>query len=240
MSREEYMKQLAFLLQDIPEDEKREALDWYEDYFDEAGPEIEEEIIRTLGSPEKVAAIIKDGLRGRDPEAGEYTESGYQDSRFREDDKVPGPVKVSLKKEKKGNYTYDESGVEPGRKRSRGEILLIIMICIVALPVLFGLLGSVFGIVGGALGVAVAIAVTIPVCLIAALIAGIVCIGVGIAQVFISPGAGLVCLGGGLLSLAGGILLLILCVQFFGRFVPWVVRRLTEICGRLFRREGRV
>ena len=73
MSRTEYMKQLAYLLQDVPDNEKEEALSWYEDYFDEAGPEKEQEVIQTLGSPERVAAIIKDGLNGGNDEAGEYT-----------------------------------------------------------------------------------------------------------------------------------------------------------------------
>ena len=34
MSRTEYMKQLAYLLQDVPDNEKEEALSWYEDYFE--------------------------------------------------------------------------------------------------------------------------------------------------------------------------------------------------------------
>ena len=64
MSREEYMKQLSFLLQDIPENEREEALAYYEDYFEEAGEGQERQVAATLGSPEKVAAMIKEGLAG--------------------------------------------------------------------------------------------------------------------------------------------------------------------------------
>ena len=37
MNRKEFMRQLELLLSDISEDERREALDYYESYFDEAG-----------------------------------------------------------------------------------------------------------------------------------------------------------------------------------------------------------
>ncbi len=41
MTRKEFMQELAFLLQDINEDERKEALLFYENYFDEAGLENE-------------------------------------------------------------------------------------------------------------------------------------------------------------------------------------------------------
>lgn len=41
MTRQEYMQQLAALLAAMPEAERRDALDYYEEYFDAAGPEKE-------------------------------------------------------------------------------------------------------------------------------------------------------------------------------------------------------
>ena len=37
MNREEYMKQLEYLLQDVPDSEREEALAYYQDYFEDAG-----------------------------------------------------------------------------------------------------------------------------------------------------------------------------------------------------------
>ena len=65
MNRKEFMDQLAYLLSDISEEERREALDYYEGYFEEAGKENEEQVIKRLGSPEKVAAEVKSNLYGR-------------------------------------------------------------------------------------------------------------------------------------------------------------------------------
>lgn len=61
MNRAEYMRELAYLLQDLPDGEKEEALQYYEDYFDDAGPEKEAQVIGELGSPERLAAIIREG-----------------------------------------------------------------------------------------------------------------------------------------------------------------------------------
>lgn len=61
MTRQEYMKQLAALLAAMPEAERRDALDYYEEYFDAAGPEKEAQTIQELGSPQNVAEKIWEG-----------------------------------------------------------------------------------------------------------------------------------------------------------------------------------
>ena len=61
MTRQEYMQQLAALLAAMPEAERRDALDYYEEYFDAAGPEKEAQTIQELGSPRNVAEKIWEG-----------------------------------------------------------------------------------------------------------------------------------------------------------------------------------
>ena len=77
MNREEFMAKLKALLGDIPAEEREEALQYYEDYFDDAGADNEAEVIRELESPQRVAAMIKNDLKhtGND---GEFTENGYE------------------------------------------------------------------------------------------------------------------------------------------------------------------
>ena len=45
MNRIEFMTELAALLQDVPVEERREAMQYYNDYFDDAGEENEEQVI---------------------------------------------------------------------------------------------------------------------------------------------------------------------------------------------------
>ena len=62
MNKEEFLKRLDELLQDIDAVEREEALNYYQDYFEDAGSIHEQEIISELESPEKVAQMIKEGL----------------------------------------------------------------------------------------------------------------------------------------------------------------------------------
>ena len=59
LDRQEFMRQLEQLLLFVPIQEKEEALQYYNDYFEDAGPEREQEVIASLGSPEKIAENIK-------------------------------------------------------------------------------------------------------------------------------------------------------------------------------------
>ena len=79
MNRYDFMRQLEMLLSDITPNERKEALQFYNDYFDDAGAENEQNVIKALGSPAKVAASIKADLTGNGT-AGEFTETGYKDS----------------------------------------------------------------------------------------------------------------------------------------------------------------
>lgn len=84
MTRDEFMKELAYLLQDIQDEDKDDAVQYYTDYFEEAGPDKEAEVIQELGSPERIAAIIRADIARHLESGGEFTEQGYQDERFRD------------------------------------------------------------------------------------------------------------------------------------------------------------
>lgn len=72
MTKYEFLGDLSRLLSDLSEEERNEALQYYEDYFADAGRDQEQSVIRELESPEKIAAKI----RGTDTEDVQYGESG--------------------------------------------------------------------------------------------------------------------------------------------------------------------
>ena len=86
MNKIEFMRQLERLLQNISEQERQEALQYYGDYFDDAGPENEQAVLEALGNPARVAENIRrdlygagygDGYEVRKPVTGrELTEYG--------------------------------------------------------------------------------------------------------------------------------------------------------------------
>ncbi|RKI30680.1 DUF1700 domain-containing protein [bacterium 1xD8-6] len=59
MNKEIFLRELRRFLADIPEEEREQALTYYEDYFEDAGPENEQKVIQELGSPIDVAKQIK-------------------------------------------------------------------------------------------------------------------------------------------------------------------------------------
>jgi Predicted membrane protein len=59
MNRSEFFKKLEQGLSRVSAEERSSALDYYNEYFDDAGPEKEQEVIEELGSPAQIAARIK-------------------------------------------------------------------------------------------------------------------------------------------------------------------------------------
>lgn len=94
MNRIEFMTELAALLQDVPAEERRDAMKYYNDYFDDAGEENEQKVIEELESPVKVAATIKADLEGSSKEYDEYTENVYQPKE--EPPRTNGTLKIVL------------------------------------------------------------------------------------------------------------------------------------------------
>ncbi|MDO4289160.1 MAG: DUF1700 domain-containing protein [Eubacterium sp.] len=59
MNRAQFLAALKRHLRSLPEEERSSALEYYTEYFDEAGSAREAEIIAELGSPAKLAAQIR-------------------------------------------------------------------------------------------------------------------------------------------------------------------------------------
>ena len=108
MNRIEFMTELAALLQDVPIEERRDAMKFYNDYFDDAGEENERQVVEELESPAKVAATIKADLGSFAREHGEFTETGYTDSRFDHKDMPAG------RGEQESSYQYGQNGYGSG------------------------------------------------------------------------------------------------------------------------------
>lgn len=75
MNRAAFMQQLESLLQNISPAERQEALQYYSDYFDDAGVENEEEVIENLGSPASIAENIINDLNGTDTSGWQQTKT---------------------------------------------------------------------------------------------------------------------------------------------------------------------
>ena len=78
MRREMFLKQLDYLLQDIDEKDRQDALDYYRDYLDEAGIGPTDDVGTLLESPEQIAFSIRTSLNGNVDEQIEISEQGFK------------------------------------------------------------------------------------------------------------------------------------------------------------------
>ena len=234
MNRVEFMQQLERLLMDIPENDRLDAIAYYNDYFDEAGAENEAQVIRELGSPEKVAATIKTDLNSSGNVEAEYTEHGYEDGRDGVNTNTPATQKAFSQEKKKRDF----------------PLALIIILVIFASPILVGigggLLGVVLGVLGAIFGIIVAVIVTVfsvavamLACGIACVVAGAALIVVGLMRAVISGVEGLVLVGVGGITFALGVLFTILFVWCAFKWLPALFRWTIDLIQRLFSRRER-
>lgn len=241
MRRKEFMDQLESLLRDISDSERQEALAYYNSYFDDAGEENESQVIQELGSPGKIAAIIKADLAEGSREYGEYTEQGYQDNRVNTEDK--SPQVYGSRAQSEGQSRARRGYQAPVRKEGKGNLVLLIIILIFASPFLLAAAATILSIILGIAGLAVGVLAGLAGGIIAAIICGVVFIVVGAIQCATNPGLGLLEIGGGLLSLAVGAVLLLVFLVLILKFIPWLLRKVVAICQSLVnkgrRKEGK-
>lgn len=62
MTKTEYMKELSRRLRPLPKEDFQKAIDYFEEYFADAGPENEAQVIEDLGTPEFAARQLVTNL----------------------------------------------------------------------------------------------------------------------------------------------------------------------------------
>lgn len=247
MKRDDFINELERLLTDIPEGDRIDAIEYYYDYFDEAGVENEQKVIRELGSPERVAQTIKEnlGVTG-------YSESRDYDKRggYGEQGDYSAPNDYSAPEEREKSYQnhndtehygeiYEQSSsTEQGTKsEKKTSWILIAIIAVLTFPlwigVVAGLFGGLIGLIAGTFGVVIGLLASG----FGLVVGGLACFGAGIAQLFVTQFEGLAVMGVGAILTAIGLLMVLLLVWLTGKWIPALVKLIVNACGKLFHRS---
>ena len=256
MNRYEFMEQLEQLLSDITPNERNEALQFYNDYFDDAGAENEQDVINALGSPAKVASTIKADLTGN--ATGEFTETGYQDfyDKGQEIVKYGQIVRGQNESGQAQGSTYQwganqgNAGQSEGYQRgsyrngnngkrgmSGGQIALIVVLCIFAAPILIPVAATILSLLVAFAAVLFAVFISVAAVAFAMVVVGVVLFIVGIVKLFAAPFGGLCLAGTGLVCAGIGILFMILSVWICSIVIPAVVRGIVTVCRMPFKKR---
>ena len=225
MNRAQFMEQLKKLLSDISEEERQEALDYYESYFDDAGEDQEAEVIRELGSPGKVAAIIKEDLKSSSQNYGEFTETGFQDERMDDNRQMP--------------QSRAGRGYHAERKGGRASVILVLIFLVFISPLIKGAVGGVLGFVVGLALLPFLIVFGIGAAVVGLFIAAVAVIGAGVGTCFSAPPFGVLIIGLGLILFALALVGLVFLKWAATCALPAVLRKFTDFCCRIVNRGGK-
>ena len=165
MNRREFMKSLREQLSDMLDVEREEALEYYEDYLNDAGISDDDIVPDSLGTPESIVENIKKSMQN--PEVD-----------FMQDEKHAENPPSSKVRKKMSNL-------------SNTEWILIIVLLVVTSPVwgsvAIGAGGSVIGLVAGIAGIFIGMAALG----IGLMAGGFACVVAGLTSLIGFPGEGL-------------------------------------------------
>ena len=180
MNRTEFMRQLESLLQNISATEREEALQYYNEYFNDAGPENEQSDASQTAQAQVVSPQKKEGM-------------------------------------------------------STGMIVLIVILCILASPVILGVASAGIGVAAGLIAAWLGLIVGFGATAAALILILIALVVAGIISLFTHPFVGMGLIGAGLICGGVGLLFLMLTVAMAGIATP-------AICcwiGGLFQKRGK-
>lgn len=253
MNRIEFMETLSRLLMDIPEEDRIDALKYYNDYFDDAGSENEQKVIEELESPEKVAMKIKADREDTEDSKATGTEKAtgenaaysgtkeqndrenayqyYQEDTYREE-------KDNKIYQDNGTYDYEESrGNKPWTNKWL-KWAMIIAIVVIGLPIVIPLGIGLVALIAGIVIAVFCVFAAIVIAFVSVAVVGIILFAMGIGCLFANPGVALAVFGAGLIVMVIGAIGTVIGVRLCTIVFPGIVRGIVYILRKPFHRKA--
>lgn len=222
MNRKEFLRKLQLELYKLPRHEIDDAIAYYNEYFEEAGEDQEQAVIKELGTPSKIATQIKadyavrqlesmESNRGNRAGGGNAGNAGYGGSGYNEgagsgsrNDKAPGKLSAAW---------WVVIGIVGG-----------IFAAPVAIPVAFALAALLIGLFIGIIAILFACMVTAIVLIVLSIVAVIV----GLTLLATSAPLALLVIGMGLMGISLMALLTVGIVALTNVFFRFIARKHRE------------
>ena len=229
MNRTEFMSALEKRLMPLDAEDREDALRYYDELFDEAGPIDEQKILDDLGGPEVIARqILSDN--GIDPDGRpEY----MLDEAVRQGQNTQNNQNAYQQNAQGRPQGFTENIRNDVNNLSNPtKIVLIIAIIIVTAPIWGSVVGTLFGVLGGLIGISIGLVAAFSAAGVALTVAGII-------YLFQIPPVGLLVLGIGMIVLALDILLIIPLVKWtFTTLIKLIKWAVDTIKGFINKRNG--
>lgn len=213
MNKEQFLKELESLLLDINDFDREEAIEYYRNYFEDAGIENEESIIKELGSPQKIASMIKDSLNGQFDDSIEIGNEGIKADKYEDKNEVQNVKKKTIM-DKGDKFIF---------------IILLLALFIPFTAIFGGVLGTILPILMFFFGFWILMVVFY--------VIGAGCIASGILSIASTLGASLIGIGIGLILIVLGNLVGKIASWFFKTVIPSICSWIKQMFNRLTNRE---
>ena len=237
MNRIDFMRRLELLLSDLPENERREAVQYYNDYFNDAGVQNEEEVLESLGTPEEVAGSIREGLREEAREKGEFSEKGFKQEPDKKENEVLSRKQDGQKQEKKdAGDRYRTEGRKKGMSAS--AVALIVICCLVASPVLIPLAITLIVVLAVLGAVFISLVLVFLLVGVVCIVSGVIAFFGSLTELFLAPASAVMGIGMSLIAVGAGILLTMLLVFVISKIFPAAFCKTADWVSSLFHKKG--
>ena len=204
MTRKEYMEQLKKYLKRLPKEDYDNAIEYFSEYFDEAGPENEQQVMEELGQPKEAAReLLLNLLQESVGDSKDITEE--KTAALPAAGSYYGDNSHAHSRTDSGNLSTTGYSTSAGKKRSPGKIILLAFLVICASPVSIALLFA-------GLAVLAAVIFSMAVTGVSAIAGGIVLTGFGMTLIARSLAAACMMVGSGFLMAGAGILVGVLTI----------------------------
>lgn len=209
MTKGEFMRELDRHLSRISENEKKDAMEYYADYFAEAGITDDMLVPGSLGTPKEVAEQIiseSSGMNNNSAGEGTYYSSNVNGQRD----------------------TFSTQQAGGSGEKDNTKLILAVVLIVVFSPVWIGLLSGIGGLAIGFFAALVGLVIGF----------GCAAVALIIAAFMASSAAGSVLLVGiGLLFASLTLGCLGLLVMYCGQFIPWAVKEIISLVKNLLGRK---
>lgn len=205
MNRSEYLRILSERITSLPRDEYNNIMEYYTEYFEEAGEGNDEKVIEELGRPEALAEKIISESTDKNVQGNMGYNAGT--------DQSCNPEIGMVYNQKVPDYypQPEKAGLSTGWK---------VFILIITFPIWIGIVAAIGGVIFGFCAA-----------MIACIGAGIATLVAGLAVVATSSGASLLFIGGGFLAITVALCLLMAVVGMgtgIVKFIKWLFGNKTE------------
>lgn len=155
MNKYDFLSRLRNALSSLPQEERDAAMNYYEEFFSDAGEDNEQAVIASLGSPEELARSIIDENNTDNPS-------------------MSGAANTNYASDNASGFNPPPTPAQTAPRWTSGQTALFIILAVLSCPIWGGILAAIIGVIIGLFAAVIGIVAGIGASAIAIFAAGVI------------------------------------------------------------------